>query len=656
MSTLPIVQEITQKDFLSQLLVIQKAITNSAFIAIDTEFGGISFPGERAKWMDTIEERYQLHAKTARTYPLMQFGLSCFIPCYTENETPKRFTKYQVLTMQFPIFARYEKASHSVSTTKRSKNGKVVSPDRNFMLQAMCIQYIHEHGFDFNDWIENGISYISSSAMVKLLGENDVVDTPQSALVALDRHTEAFLDKMDALIIKLREQLATKEQVDPSESESESDEEQKVSEIKTFLKNPMDDSGGIEAYGMVACLTPPLGWYRSRLLTHHIEKTYGDTVLLLECVSDNETGKSSHASRFKEIRLRIILTTSNKVKIRVVSAHQSIENDLIEAHNLERIGFTTIMDWILESNTPIVGHNLLLDLLYCYEKFYQPLPNTCAEFSASLLQWMKRDKDDSTLQNVIYDTKDMLTTVQEELDQFADRLECTSLPHAFEIVSKHPFYGPTIQSITLTDFVQRFPLSEAINSIKFTAKSTPKICGAHQAGHDAFATGYLFTRLCCALGAPNDALSGPAAPSLLKRFRDRLFLSHFLPPHSIALSDKRGLEMPHRSHLLRLELTRVFQSTLRAFHIQRCISDTLDQHNIKSQNIRLVWEGKQRVFITLSSRECAQVLLKAHAQLPPTYGTETDPMSLISTVDVFICEEEEVRTDQAQKKRKCKGL
>lgn len=45
MSTLPIVQEITQTDFLSQLSVIKNAIEKSAFIAIDTEFGGISVPG-----------------------------------------------------------------------------------------------------------------------------------------------------------------------------------------------------------------------------------------------------------------------------------------------------------------------------------------------------------------------------------------------------------------------------------------------------------------------------------------------------------------------------------------------------------------------------------------------------------------------------------
>lgn len=622
---------------------------------------------ERAKWMDTIEERYRLHVNTAKAYPLMQFGLSCFLPCFTENEAAETLTKYQVLTMQFPIFARYEKAPQAVSMSKNTKNSKVISPDRKFMLQAMCIQYIHEHGFDFNHWIENGVSYISSAEMAVLLEENETAGTEanltqQSSLMALDRQADAFLDKMDALIVSLQERLASREE---EINQSEFDDEKRIDEIKEFLKTRMDDTDRSELRGSVACLSPPLGSYRSRLLVDHIKRTYPESVLILECVSDNETGIGSHKTRSWEKRLRIIVMTSQKVRSGFLSAHKSIEKDLVKAHNLERKGFTTIMEWIMESNTPIVGHNLLLDLLYCYEKFYQPLPNDCTDFNASLLRWMKRDpKNDhiNSSHNVIYDTKDILTAMKEELDQFADRLETTSLPHAFEIVSKHPFYGPPIQSISLHDFVRLYPHPESIDWCQLTAHSTQqgKICGAHQAGYDAFVTGYLFTRLCCALGAPNKALSGPAIPSLLKRFQDRLFLSHFLPPHSIALSDPLGLQMPHRAHILRLELSRVFRNTLRAFHIQRCIADELGQHNIKSQTISLVWEGNQRVYITLSSSECAQVLLNARARLAPTFGTETDPMPSISSVDIYSCvQEPSICTDEAhpsQKKQKCKSL
>lgn len=59
------------------------------------------------------------------------------------------------------------------------------------------------------------------------------------------------------------------------------------------------------------------------------------------------------------------------------------------------VGFSLIIKTLIEQKKPIVGHSLLLDILYIFNTFIEPLPNTYKEFKQIINLFF----------NNIYDTK-----------------------------------------------------------------------------------------------------------------------------------------------------------------------------------------------------------------------------------------------------------
>lgn len=105
----------------------------------------------RPSMMDSIEERYEQFRTNAQQFPLVQFGLSCF----SWDSDARRF---DVETFQFPVFPRFAK----IETSEL--------PDRRFLVQPRCLQYIRDHGFDLNSWIDDGVSYLSHADQKQFCG------------------------------------------------------------------------------------------------------------------------------------------------------------------------------------------------------------------------------------------------------------------------------------------------------------------------------------------------------------------------------------------------------------------------------------------------------------------------------------------------------
>ncbi len=69
----------------------------------------------------------------------------------------------------------------------------------------------------------------------------------------------------------------------------------------------------------------------------------------------------------------------------------------------DSLGFTRVVDYIAKLKKPVISHNGILDLMFLYDKFYRPLPDTHGEFKAGI----------NALFPHIYDTKHMINTRQE---------------------------------------------------------------------------------------------------------------------------------------------------------------------------------------------------------------------------------------------------
>jgi hypothetical protein len=69
----------------------------------------------------------------------------------------------------------------------------------------------------------------------------------------------------------------------------------------------------------------------------------------------------------------------------------------------DALGFTRVIDFLADLKKPLISHNGIMDLMFLYDKFYRPLPETQTEFKAGV----------NGLFPHIYDTKHMVNARQE---------------------------------------------------------------------------------------------------------------------------------------------------------------------------------------------------------------------------------------------------
>ena len=86
-------------------------------------------------------------------------------------------------------------------------------------------------------------------------------------------------------------------------------------------------------------------------------------------------------SQYKD---KLLLESNNTDKFKIMVKKISLEEkeETKRKKLLEFIGFTSIIKLIIESRKPLVGHNCKLDLLYLYQTFIGPLPESYSEFKS----------------------------------------------------------------------------------------------------------------------------------------------------------------------------------------------------------------------------------------------------------------------------------
>lgn len=130
--------DVTHENFLKLLPEITQAIEQCDFIGFDTELSGLL----RERCVNRFDlpcERFGKAVESSRGYFIMQFGLSCF--------KQSQELHYSNKTYNFYIFPQ--------------PNGTYGDINRTFSIQAHAIQFLSEHGFDFNRLFKYGLSYLT---------------------------------------------------------------------------------------------------------------------------------------------------------------------------------------------------------------------------------------------------------------------------------------------------------------------------------------------------------------------------------------------------------------------------------------------------------------------------------------------------------------
>lgn len=254
--------------------------------------------------MDTVEERYAEYRASAQAFPVMQFGVSVF----TWDASSQAFS---VETLQFPIFPRFEQSS------ERS----MMMPDRRFLLQPKCMQFLRTHGFDLNEWVDQGIGYLSHAEQTQLRSVLDRSTQPailnrvdKSQTVVMTNDTHRFLERMEAAITKALPPQAQ----DQHGLKEDDDDEWAIERLKTFLEtaNPSGAGWDLQAY-----VTEPLAPFRRFALLQHLKQTMPE-LLALDCAADH-CDQASIDSPWKR-RVRLVRVRSEQQATRLMEAQELI--------------------------------------------------------------------------------------------------------------------------------------------------------------------------------------------------------------------------------------------------------------------------------------------------------------------------------------------
>ncbi|TYZ63341.1 hypothetical protein PybrP1_012880 [[Pythium] brassicae (nom. inval.)] len=280
-------------------------------------------------------------------------------------------------------------------------------------------------------------------------------------------------------------------------------------------------------------------------------------------VATNNSGEDALQNPWKR-RVRLVAASSAREKQRLLDAYELDTQQELRERNLELVGFTELMDVLVTSGKPLVGHNLLLDLMQCFEKL--PLPSRCSEFLRELNAWTSGGQSNNTATTGdgggIYDTKEMVTYAMETLDMFANNLHHSALETVYEALSKTPFHGAEVR----------------VKGPSPPPRPKARV-QAHQAGYDAFMTGFVALAALGGSGSDGNAAASVPLHARLLQFRNVLHVSHFLPAHTLRVPGPfpDDAETPSRACFLRLHLVRTAASgSLKNFHIKHVREGTAE--------------------------------------------------------------------------------
>ncbi|XP_012149652.1 pre-piRNA 3'-exonuclease trimmer isoform X2 [Megachile rotundata] len=175
------------------------------------------------------------------------------------------------------------------------------------------------------------------------------------------------------------------------------------------------------------------------------------------------------------------IVIENYDNIRIIPGYKTITLKKVSANNFQEedngdleqvvldsyIGFSKVFKLLCSSKKPIIGHNVLFDLMFTYQQFYKPLPAQYSEFKRNIHSIFPQ----------IYDTK-FLSIELRRLYIDEVHWKQSSLNYIYEFFTSSAGKFLTLNSPTV--------------NLKHTSSD---VNNYHNAGWDSFIAGFIFIKV-----------------------------------------------------------------------------------------------------------------------------------------------------------------
>ncbi|XP_059886460.1 poly(A)-specific ribonuclease PNLDC1 isoform X1 [Delphinus delphis] len=290
---------------------------------LDIEFTGLrSNPSgpQQISLFDLPSEWYLKTRQSVQQFTVCQIGLSMFSSIEGESN------KYEAHSCNFFLFP--------------TTFGIL---DSEFSFQASSVQFLNEHGFDYNKFLKNGIPYMNEEQEKKI----------KHSILTGNWRVRSSLDKDQIKVV--------------------------IDEVTRWLD-----------------LAEEGDWMTLPGITGF--QAFEVQLVLRKALPDIWTVMRGQGVTVKKVSKRHRWYLENTSCDRESCWQEKI---LLSAR-----GFSVFFQMLVKAQKPLVGHNMMMDLLHLHEKFFRPLPESYEEFKVNI----------HNLFPVLIDTKSVAKDIWKELN------------------------------------------------------------------------------------------------------------------------------------------------------------------------------------------------------------------------------------------------
>lgn len=425
----------------------------------------------------------------------------------------------------------YNKSTSSFDTETYSfylwpKVGTSADNGRQMLMQLSSIEFLVKWGFDFNLTFSKGVPFLSR---------------------ADEQYRRNYLEKQ-------QNEANSNEQADLDVNKLNNEDKQFLADHIEGIKRNLGQDYEV----------PPCNGFRRRLIHQEVSKNFPEVngkVPLITKLSNDRLAAMS-VSFVTPAEHEEHLTKNFRISMEALS---------------QEVGFRHVIDHVIGTKKPVIGHNCFMDFCHTYQKFFEKLPESYEEFKKAFNKNFP----------VIFDSKYFAASLQEMLGA-----ESTSLGDLYHFLSSHPIGKAACLPMTGSgsDGQEQF----------------------HDAGFDAYCTGQVFLGLCSIVGhrdnkSPYECMLDVLTNRPPYDLANRLFMMQSDCDGMFLAGDE---EAPDRTAIVHVSN---FDSSIKTSHVQSAFSDagfSLDGRSI-------IWVDDQTIFVRLSSREDAIKAAKMkHIKMP----------------------------------------
>jgi len=475
--------KVTKSNFNSSLAEIKSCISNCKFLSFDLEMTGINFDLKtEAHKYDSYQLRYKKSCEIVKKYEVVEVGLSFYFEkSNEENVDLNKSQYYSERTFTFTLL-RNSKLKNILDfyTVDHPENifasFSTYNPDTH--------RFLNSSNFNFDNLYKDGINY-SKLALKDKIRTNIQTQLdkgkPSNSIFVLSKANEKTLLMV---IIETVKFLLNKLEVSNNQEHNLTDNQNKNNNKK---KNKNQNTQNQKIHKISGLSISVINYLLSlnlrkitKLSNFNISRDKADKNSIVIEKSKAIIKMDDFLNEFISIENFIENLNMEFIKKKKFAlVVNSITKEKAEEILNEELGFSQVIELIIDIKPKIVGHNILFDLLFIYEKFCDFFPDSFIDYCKNI----------NYLFPNIYDTKYLIDKFFKEKD-----FDHTNLVYIYEKLIEEGY----------SNYVSFIPeiaddLNNAIYIQQKEAETKEDLNKFHSAGFDALITARCFVNIMKAL-------------------------------------------------------------------------------------------------------------------------------------------------------------